>query len=112
MALMCPDCGFSNEDSKLFCGACGEPIAGDAKVARDVERMKEKKEKEAEEAKKRAEAAAAAAAAKAKTDDDFVHKPLAKKQDNTDLILLIILLALFFVLCVCIFVGLEYFFKA
>ncbi len=109
MAIKCPDCGFSNEDTKLFCGACGEPIAGDAKIARDAERMKEKKERDAQEARKRAEAAAAAQANKS-GDDDFVHKPMAKKADNTDLILIIIVLGLFFVLCVCIFVGLEYLF--
>lgn len=110
MAIMCPDCGFSNEDSKLFCGACGEPIAGDAKVARDMERMKEKKAREAEEAQKRAEAAAAAQANKS-AHDDMAPKTVVKKTDNTDLILIIIVLALFFVLCVCIFVGLEYFFN-
>lgn len=42
---ICEDCGFNNEPDRLFCGACGEPIQGEAKLIRDTEKLKEKKKR-------------------------------------------------------------------
>lgn len=106
MALICPDCGFQNEASKLFCGACGEPLAGDARMIRDMEKMKEKQAKEAEAAKNAPPPPPVATA----DDDDYVPPKLAKKKDNTDIWLIGIALMLFFVICVCGFFMLDYFF--
>lgn len=111
MALSCPDCGFSNEDSKLFCGACGEPLQGDARVMRDMEKLNEKKEREAEASAAAAEAAKRAQAEGVNSSDaEFVHKRLAKKKDNTDAWLIGFALVLFFIICVCGFFAYEYFF--
>lgn len=101
MAIKCPDCGFSNEDTKLFCGACGEPLGGDARLVRDMERLKEKKAKEAEEAKNAPAHANVPLQGVKKPEEEFVHKSLAKKKDNTDTWLILLGLTAFFIICVC-----------
>lgn len=97
MAKTCPDCGFSNDDAKLFCGACGEPIAGDAKIVRDMQRLNEKKKREAE-AKANAPKVAPV---QRKEDYDYVAPRLAKQNDNTDAWLIGLALFAFLVFCFC-----------
>lgn len=106
MAQKCPDCGFSNDDAKLFCGACGEPLKGDAKLVRDMERLNQKKAAEAE-AKANPPKAVPLEGRKPSTDEDFVHKPRVKKKDNTVGWLIFLALMAFFILCVCGFYVLE-----
>lgn len=48
MAKICPSCGFKNDDEKLFCGSCGDPLGGDLKLIMDMEKTAKK---EAEKAK-------------------------------------------------------------
>lgn len=98
--IVCSDCGFKNEDDRLFCGSCGEPLKGDAKLMRDAEKLKEKKA---------AEAAKAAAAPKttpiqgrSKADDDYEFKRRQpKKKDYTDVWLIVLAMVAFVVLCAC-----------
>lgn len=97
MANICSDCGFNNDEGKLFCGACGEPLAGDAKLLRDMEKMKAKREAEAAERER-----AAAQAPEEKDDaEDYTYKKLEYKKDNTDFWLIVMALFAFLVLCLC-----------
>ena len=40
MSKRCPDCGFVNEDSKIYCGSCGEPLDAQLRLMRDLEAQK------------------------------------------------------------------------
>ncbi len=42
MSKRCPDCGFVNEDSKIYCGSCGEPLDAQLRLMRDLEAQKKK----------------------------------------------------------------------
>lgn len=98
---VCSDCGFQNDEERLFCGSCGEPLKGDAKLMADAKKLKEKKE---------AEALAKAEAAKVQPlqgrppkDDEhyeFKRRP-PKKKDNLDVILIGFAMIAFVVLVVC-----------
>lgn len=96
----CPDCGFKNEEGKLFCGACGEPLGGDAKLVRDMEKLNAKK---AEEAKHPQEQNVPLEGRKPVVDDKFEHRALAKKkrEQKTDNMLIALGLFAFFIVCVC-----------
>ncbi len=104
MGIKCEDCGFQNEDGKLFCGHCGEPLAGDAKLIRDMEKLNKKKE---EEAKAKAEAPKDVPLQGRNTDDDYVHIKREVKPDNTDMYLVGLALVAFFILCLCGFYVFE-----
>lgn len=40
MSKRCPDCGTVNEDSRIYCAACGEPLDTDLRIMRDLENLK------------------------------------------------------------------------
>ena len=42
MSKRCPDCGFVNEDSRIYCGSCGEPLDAELRLMRDLESQKKK----------------------------------------------------------------------
>ncbi|MFI3252748.1 MAG: hypothetical protein R3Y63_00200 [Eubacteriales bacterium] len=107
MSNKCTDCGFENEEGKLFCGSCGEPLGGDAKLIRDMEKMKEKKE--AEEAAKAAAPKDVPLQGKDSSDDDYVPVVRKQKKDTLTPWLIGMILFLFFILCVCGFYVLENF---
>ena len=41
MAKRCPDCGQMNDDSRIFCSACGEPLDAQLRLIQDLEKQKE-----------------------------------------------------------------------
>lgn len=98
---VCSDCGFENDDERLFCGACGEPLKGDAKIMRDAEKMKEKKEAEAE-AKKEAEKNVPLQGRKPAHDEEYEFKRRPpKKKDNFDALLIGLAMVAFVILVIC-----------
>lgn len=96
---VCSDCGFSNEDERLFCGACGEPLKGDAKLIRDTEKLNERKAEEAKAAAARPQAVPLQGRTKA--DDDYVHRRTKKKDNGTDALLIILAGLAFLILVGC-----------
>lgn len=40
MSKRCPDCGFLNEDSRIYCGSCGELLDPELRLIQDLERQK------------------------------------------------------------------------
>ena len=42
MSKRCPDCGFVNEDSKIYCSSCGEPLDDELRLMRGLEKQKKK----------------------------------------------------------------------
>lgn len=108
--MVCGDCGFSNEEDRLFCGACGEPLKGDAKLMRDMEKLNSKK---AEEIKKEAQAPKPVPlqGRTPKADDDYSYKrrPAKKKDYTTDIILAFLGVVAFIVLVGCAWYLLTYY---
>lgn len=40
MAKKCPTCGNVNDDSRIFCSACGDPLDADLRLIQDLEKRK------------------------------------------------------------------------
>ena len=40
MAKRCPTCGHSNDDSRIFCGSCGDPLDADLRLIQELEKRK------------------------------------------------------------------------
>lgn len=97
MANKCSDCGFQNEDGKLFCGNCGEPLGGDAKLIRDMEKLNKKKEEEAKNKDLEKDVPLEARS----SDEDYAVKKREPKKDNTDAFLIGMALCAFFIICLC-----------
>ena len=41
MSKRCPGCGQINDDSRIFCSACGEPLDAQLRLIQDLEKQKE-----------------------------------------------------------------------
>lgn len=106
--MVCPDCGFKNEADRLFCGACGEPIKGDARLIRDMEKLNERK---AEESKVAAERPKDVPLSSRKAvDDDYVVKRSTPKKDyTTEIVLAALATVAFLVLVGCAWYLLKYY---
>ena len=37
MSKRCPDCGFINEDSKIYCGSCGELLDAELRLIKQLD---------------------------------------------------------------------------
>ena len=48
MAKRCPTCGHTNDDSRIFCGACGDPLDADLRLIQDLQKQKHQVEEKAE----------------------------------------------------------------
>lgn len=39
MSKRCPDCGFVNDDSRIYCASCGELLDSDLRLIKQLERQ-------------------------------------------------------------------------
>ena len=67
MSKRCPACGFANDDSKIFCGSCGEPLDAQLRLIKDLEKQKKAPVKEAVPPRPKDD------------DEDYVPQPMKKK---------------------------------
>lgn len=42
MSKRCPDCGFSNEDHRIYCASCGEPLDAHLRLIQNLEAQTKK----------------------------------------------------------------------
>lgn len=42
MSKRCPDCGFLNEDHRIYCGSCGEPLDAQLRLIQNLEAQTKK----------------------------------------------------------------------
>ena len=52
MSKRCPDCGAVNEDSRIYCASCGEPLDAQLRLIQDLEKQKESEPKKRTDARK------------------------------------------------------------
>ena len=67
MSKRCPECLYTNDDSRIFCSACGAPLDAQLRLIQDLEKQKKAAPKEAP------------APRKDDGDDDYVPPPTRKK---------------------------------
>ena len=67
MSKRCPACGFANDDSKIFCGSCGEPLDAELRLIKDLEKQKKAPVKEAVTPRPKDD------------DEDYIPQPMKKK---------------------------------
>lgn len=79
MSKRCPDCGTVNEDSRIYCSACGEPLDAELRLIRDLEAQKKKAP--VKEAAPKADPQPAPRP-KVNDDDDYVHRKMAKEKKS------------------------------
>ncbi|MFI3251098.1 MAG: zinc ribbon domain-containing protein [Eubacteriales bacterium] len=85
MAQICPKCGSKNDDGKLFCGACGDPLGGDLKLIMDLDKSTKKS---AEKAKEEHEADVPLQAKEPEPHDEHYAPKKLKKEDTTGNVLI------------------------
>lgn len=94
MSKRCPDCGFVNEDSKIYCGSCGEPLDAELRLMRDLEAQKKTAPA------KKAEPADPAPAPRKRNndgDDDFVYQKMAREKKSSPLPWILLAVGIFVV---------------
>ena len=71
MAKRCPDCGQMNDDSRIFCSACGEPLDAQLRLIQDLEKQKAVPKKES--------------APRREDDDDDYVPPASREKEKSPL---------------------------
>ena len=82
MSKRCPDCGFMNDDSRIYCSACGEPLDANLRLIQQLEKAKNAPVKTKEEPKPMPEAPRPAPK---KSDAGDVTGPLAREKKSSPL---------------------------
>ena len=81
MSKRCPDCGFVNEDSRIYCGSCGEPLDAELRLIQNLSNQKK-----AAPAKETAPVDDEPAPRRKTSDDgDYVYQKMAKEKKSSPL---------------------------
>lgn len=82
MSKRCPDCGFVNDDSRLYCGSCGEPLDAELRLMKNLnEQSSDTRKKTYKEPPARNDPTSRAF--RSEFDDDVAPPKLAKKQESS-----------------------------
>lgn len=88
MSKRCPDCGFINEDSKIYCGSCGELLDAELRLIKQLnDQTSAPKKPTYEEPSAQREPAAP----QNRFDEDYVAPKLSKEKKKSNAGLWIIL---------------------
>ena len=69
MSKRCPDCGFMNEDSRIYCSSCGELLDPELRLIQSLERQKAAPEPPASR--------------KTGGEEEYVHQRMARVQKSS-----------------------------
>ena len=103
MSKRCPDCGFVNEDSRIYCGSCGEPLDAELRLLKD---LSEQKKNAPIEDPAPSDAPKPASRRRSDGDDGYVPRKMAQEKKSSPLPW--ILLALGVILVVAGYLILSY----
>ncbi len=103
MSKRCPDCGFVNEDSRIYCGSCGEPLDAELQLLKD---LSEQKKNAPIEDPAPSDAPKPASRRRSDGDDGYVPRKMAQEKKSSPLPW--ILLALGVILVVAGYLILSY----
>lgn len=81
MSKRCPECNFANDDSRIFCGACGAPLDANIRLIQDLEKRSKAPAKGPEPSSRKDD------------DDDYVPVKSAKKQSSGTMLWVVLGLA-------------------
>ena len=82
MAKRCPTCGHNNDDSRIFCSSCGDPLDAELRLIQDLEKRKHQVEERAEQPRYKDD------------DDDYVAPVKSQQKEEKKSVLPIILVVL------------------
>lgn len=81
MSKRCPDCGFINEDSRIYCGSCGELLDADLRLIQSLEKQTTGPAKS--QTAPRTQSEPEKPAPRRTSDDNYVSQKLAKEQKSS-----------------------------
>ena len=88
MSKRCPDCGFINEDSKIYCGSCGELLDAELRL---IKQLNDQTSGDKKPAHKEPTPQQEPVSSRGSFDEDYVAPTLAKEKKKSNAGLLIIL---------------------
>ena len=82
MSKRCPDCGFLNEDSRIYCSSCGELLDAELRLIQNLEKQKNAPSK-SQPARTEASQAQTAPKRRNDDDDDYVPRKMAQEKKSS-----------------------------
>lgn len=83
MSKRCPDCGFINEDARIYCGSCGELLDPELRLIKNLDAQTSSARKAA--SKTIPEEKPPAPAKKPVDDDDYVPQKTVREKKSSPL---------------------------
>lgn len=83
MSKRCPDCGFVNEDSRIYCSSCGELLDSELRLIKDLQNQKNVPSTAEEPVRRRND----------DDDDDYIPPKTVKKKESNSTAWVVLALA-------------------
>jgi len=97
MSKRCPDCGFVNDDSRIYCSSCGELLDPELRLIKNLETSKSSPQKSARQT---APIQEEPSAPKSNYDENYVPPKTAREKKSNPLLWVILGLAVVAVVAV------------
>lgn len=89
MSKRCPDCGFVNEDTRLYCGSCGAPLDAELRLMTELNNQTSGEQKKAyKEPPERHEPSSRPF--RSEFDDDAAPAKLSRKKESNHMPLIVL----------------------